>query len=139
VAQCAISNERSGIDACSSQALLNEGCLVVPGRIYPNRPRCIAVMSAPYRVTIEDLQRQINVAEGQLLLDALLAQGVRFAYSCQAGNCGACKCRLVAGEVDALEFSDQALSSAQSEQGIILACRSRARSDLTIRFVTPDS
>jgi len=90
-------------------------------------------------ITIEDLDRQISVAEGELLLTALLSQGVRFAYSCQSGNCGACKCRLVAGEVSTLAFSDEALSRKESGQGIILACRSRVRSDLTIRFVAPPS
>ena len=83
-------------------------------------------------VTIDGLARQIEVGADEVLLDALLLRGVRFAYSCQSGNCGACKCHLVAGEVETLPFSEQALSPAERARGLILACRSQARSDLTI-------
>jgi CDP-4-dehydro-6-deoxyglucose reductase/ferredoxin-NAD(P)+ reductase (naphthalene dioxygenase ferredoxin-specific) len=83
-------------------------------------------------ITIEDLQRKISVEQDEILLAALLSRGVRFAYSCQSGNCGACKCWLVSGEVRELAFSDEALSPGEHEQGLILACRSRVRSDLTI-------
>jgi len=88
-------------------------------------------------ITIEDLQRQFRVDEDELLLTALLSRGVRFTYSCQSGNCGACKCRLVAGEIATLPFSEQALSDAERGEGVILACRSRVRSALTIRLVEP--
>ena len=87
-------------------------------------------------VTIENLDRQLTVAADEILLTALLSRGVRFAYSCQSGACGACKCWLVAGEVNALAYSDAALSPGESTQGVILACRSRVRSDLTIRLVS---
>lgn len=87
-------------------------------------------------ITIEDLNRQITVGRDEILLAALLSRGVRFTYSCQSGNCGACKCRLLSGEVRELEFSDEALSPTQRSEGIILACRSRVHTDLTIRLVT---
>ena len=86
-------------------------------------------------VTIEGLGRQLTVDSGEILLTALLSRGVRFAYSCQSGACGACKCRLVAGEIGTLTHSDGALSPAESQQGIILACRSRVQSDVTIRLL----
>lgn len=95
-------------------------------------------MNKQFTITIEDLQQRVTVDEGEVLLTALLSRGVRFAYSCQSGACGACKCRLVAGEVSTLAFSDSALSCTESGQGIILACRSRVCSDLTIRFVPPN-
>lgn len=90
-------------------------------------------------ITIEDLDRQLVVAADEILLTALLSRGVRYAYSCQSGDCGACKCHLVAGEVLSLPFSDEALSLRESRQGVILACRSRVRSDLTIRFLAPQT
>ena len=95
-------------------------------------------------ITIKDLNRenldqQISVAANEILLSALLSRGIRFAYSCQSGACGACKCRLVSGDVQSLAFSDEALSPGESRQGIILACRSRVRSDLTIGLLTPDA
>ena len=90
-------------------------------------------------ITIEDLDQQLTVAADEILLSALLSRGVRFGYSCQSGACGACKCWLVAGEVNALAYSDAALSPGESNQGVILACRSRVRSDLTIRFAAASS
>ena len=86
-----------------------------------------------FQITIEDLDRKITARAGETLLAALLSQGVPFAYSCESGNCGACKCQLVCGDVGGLEYSEQALSSEESSRGVILACRSRVRSDLTVR------
>jgi ferredoxin len=86
-------------------------------------------------VTIEGLDRRLSVAPGELLLTALLSRGVPFAYSCQSGACGTCKCRLVAGEVGLLTHSEGVLSDAESEQGVILACRSLVQGDLTIRLL----
>ncbi len=90
-----------------------------------------------FRIIIEDLDRKITAQPDETLLDALLSQGVPFAYSCESGNCGACKCRLVRGEVSGLEYSEQALSPLERSKGVILACRSRVRSDLTIRRMPP--
>ena len=90
-----------------------------------------------FKVTIEDIGRKFTARPGETLLAALLSQGVPFAYSCESGNCGACKCRLIRGEVSGLEYSEQALSPDERSQGVILACRSRARSDLTIRRLQP--
>ncbi|UCH49728.1 MAG: 2Fe-2S iron-sulfur cluster binding domain-containing protein [Betaproteobacteria bacterium] len=85
-------------------------------------------------ITIEDLNRRLTVERDEILLAALLARGVRFAYSCQSGNCGACKCHLVAGQVRELAFSDEALSRSEREQGLILACRSCVQSDLVVKL-----
>ncbi len=90
-----------------------------------------------FKLKIEDLDRTITARPGETLLAALLSQGVPFAYSCDSGNCGACKCQLVSGEVSGLEYSEQALSPKERSQGIILACRSRARSDLIVRRIAP--
>lgn len=70
---------------------------------------------------------------GDTVLDALLMAGVGFAYSCQAGNCGTCKCELVEGEILELEHSEHALSAADRARGVVLACRSQVWSDVIIR------
>ena len=43
----------------------------------------------------------------------MLRAGVAFSYSCQAGNCGSCKCEYVEGEIYELEYSEHALSEAE--------------------------
>jgi len=91
------------------------------------------MITRDFEITIEDLNRKIAAQPGATLLAALLSQGVPFAYSCESGNCGACKCQLVRGEVTGLEYSEQALSSQEHSTGVILACRSRIRGDVTVR------
>lgn len=89
------------------------------------------------QITLEDDGRRIPVETGDTILAALLRAGVPFAFSCQTGNCGTCKCELVSGEVVELERSEHALEPEERARGIILACRSEARGDTTIRLVEP--
>ncbi len=84
-------------------------------------------------VTVADLNRSVPAEEGQTVLDALLAHGVGFAYSCQAGNCGTCRCEFVSGDIMELEYSEHALSAAERGRGIVLACRSQVWSDVVVR------
>ena len=84
-----------------------------------------------YRVRIGE-SRDISVALGETILDAATRQGVALAHSCQAGNCGSCKCRLVAGEVEMAPYSPFALSTQERAKGLILACRAVPWSDCTI-------
>jgi len=92
-----------------------------------------------WTITIADGDPQAVPAEdGETLLDALLRHGVGFAYSCQAGNCGTCKCEYVAGEIQELEYSEHALSAAERERGIILACRSQVWGDVEIQRLSAE-
>ncbi|MEO8156461.1 MAG: 2Fe-2S iron-sulfur cluster-binding protein [Betaproteobacteria bacterium] len=84
-------------------------------------------------VTVADLNQSVPAEEGQTVLDALLAHGVGFAYSCQAGNCGTCRCEFVSGDIMELEYSEHALSAAERGRGIVLACRSQVWSDVVVR------
>ena len=61
--------------------------------------------------------------------------GVPFPYSCQAGNCGTCKCELVDGDVFELEHSEHALTAGERARSLILACRTQAWGDTRIRRI----
>jgi 3-ketosteroid 9alpha-monooxygenase subunit B len=56
------------------------------------------------------------------LLDLLLAQGLDAPYSCRQGNCSACSCRLVEGEVRMLH--NAVLEQEDLDEGWVLACQS---------------
>ncbi|MEO8005596.1 MAG: 2Fe-2S iron-sulfur cluster-binding protein [Betaproteobacteria bacterium] len=84
-------------------------------------------------VTVADLNQAVSAEEGQTVLDALLASGVPFPYSCQSGNCGTCRCELISGEIMELEYSEHALSAQDRERGIVLACRSQVWGDVEVR------
>ncbi|HEX9451323.1 MAG TPA: 2Fe-2S iron-sulfur cluster-binding protein [Burkholderiales bacterium] len=92
-----------------------------------------AVQTMSVTVTVADLNQSAPAEEGQTVLDALLAHGVGFAYSCQAGNCGTCRCELVSGDIVELEYSEHALSAGERSRGIVLACRSQVWSDVVVR------
>jgi CDP-4-dehydro-6-deoxyglucose reductase/ferredoxin-NAD(P)+ reductase (naphthalene dioxygenase ferredoxin-specific) len=91
-----------------------------------------------WTITVAGDAQNIPAEDGETVLDALLRHGVGFAYSCQSGNCGTCKCEYVAGEILELEYSEHALSAGERERGIILACRSQVWSDVQIRRLSAE-
>jgi 3-ketosteroid 9alpha-monooxygenase subunit B len=66
-------------------------------------------------------------APGTRLLDLLLDKGLDAPYSCREGNCSACACRLLEGEVTMLH--NEVLDEDDLADGIRLACQSLPVSD----------
>lgn len=91
----------------------------------------------PY-IHIEDRLEPIQASDGETLLSALKRAGVPIGYSCESGQCGTCKCELLAGEPREAGHAPFALSEAQRARGIILACRSEVVEDLRIRILDAD-
>ena len=69
------------------------------------------------------------------LLKSLLRAGKPVSYGCGSGQCGACRLRLIEGDVDAP--ATQTLSPAQRAAGEILSCQARPRSNVRVQSVTP--
>jgi len=82
--------------------------------------------------------RTITVPDGRSLLDASLDQGIAYPHGCRSGRCGSCKSRLVSGEVDLLPHTPFAMSLAEREQGLILACRAQLLSDVEVSWLGKD-
>ena len=78
-------------------------------------------------ITQDGRQRQFTMARNTLnVLDAALQQGVELPYSCKAGVCSTCRCKMVSGEVDMdINF---ALEDYEVARGFVLTCQSYARS-----------
>lgn len=64
------------------------------------------------------------------LLDALEQQQVKPAFHCREGFCGACRCKLIAGEV---EYQVEPLAFIR--KGEFLLCCSKPKTDVTIELV----
>lgn len=79
-------------------------------------------------------QSRIAVAEGQTVLDAALHAGVQVPHSCRSGRCGACKSRLLSGEVMMREHSPFALDLAERDSGYILACCAVPLTDVAVAW-----
>lgn len=77
------------------------------------------------RQTVEILPQGVTLelAPGQSLLEAALANGVPYPHNCTVGTCGACKTRLTQGRVKALTDFGYTLSKAELDAGYILACQ----------------
>lgn len=86
----------------------------------------------------EPLGEPLAVEMGDTILATALAKGLPFPHSCQAGNCGSCKVRLVGGDVDMTPFSEFALTEQERADGIILACRSVPWEDCEIELLDDD-
>lgn len=91
----------------------NEGAALLPG-------------DRPFTVRLARSGRTIEIAEGQTILDALLAAGMDVDYSCAEGTCGTCIVPLLEGEAD---HRDRVLLPFERETKIAICC-SRAKSGL---------
>lgn len=90
-----------------------------------------------HKLTVRPLGRTIEASERSTLLDAALDAGVPIPFSCNVGDCGSCICRLISGEVEEL-YPSPVISPAQRQAGFLLACQTRARSDVTVELPGAD-
>jgi CDP-4-dehydro-6-deoxyglucose reductase, E3 len=82
-------------------------------------------------VNIANSSSSFEAAADQPLLDAARSAALNLPHSCKSGNCGACKARLLCGEVR-YPSPPLGLSAAETAEGLILLCQARAHTDLTI-------
>ncbi|GHF64426.1 3-ketosteroid 9alpha-monooxygenase subunit B [Amycolatopsis bartoniae] len=73
-------------------------------------------------VDLDGAQHEYAWPRQRKLLDFLLDQGLDAPYSCREGQCSACACRIVSGEVKML--NNEILDSEDIAEGIVLACQS---------------
>jgi CDP-4-dehydro-6-deoxyglucose reductase, E3 len=89
------------------------------------------------RVSVLRSDRAFEVAAGQTVLDAALEAGLDVPHRCKGGNCGACRARLVEGEVEYPNGRPLGLADAESSDGLILLCQAHARGDLCLESLEP--
>lgn len=83
------------------------------------------------KVTFEPYGRTVKVKNGENLLKAAIEAGVYLKSSCGGtGTCGGCKVKIESGELDSKRTS--AITEKESKNGLVLACQSAVRDDLTV-------
>jgi len=86
----------------------------------------------PYQVTIQPSGHQFVVLDGETILEAALREGFSLPYGCRNGACGACKGKVLSGQLDYGVHSATALKDAEKAQGRALFCRAKPLSDMVI-------
>jgi ferredoxin-NAD(P)+ reductase (naphthalene dioxygenase ferredoxin-specific) len=85
---------------------------------------------------VQPLGRKLNVEGGANLLTVLRENAIPISYSCTAGRCGTCRCKVVKGGV--LETGRESKVTHPEDEGYILACMSVLTGDCTIEVPEPD-
>ncbi|MDQ5960381.1 MAG: CDP-4-dehydro-6-deoxyglucose reductase [Pseudomonadota bacterium] len=85
-----------------------------------------------FTVTIQPSGHTLAAEADESVLEAALRQGLTLPYGCRDGACGACRGKVLAGEVDHGKAQIHALSEADRTEGFALFCCAQPRSDLTI-------
>ena len=87
------------------------------------------------QVYFEPIGEEIECEDDETVLDAAFRQGYSLVYGCREGQCSACKCFLLEGEVSLKRYSTFALSDAEEASGYTLLCRAMPDTDLTIELL----
>lgn len=95
-------------------------------------------MSDAYTVRLLPVNVEFGVEEGETVLNAAFRQGIALPHGCKEGQCSACKCVLVDGEVDLLKYSTFALNDSERDSGHVLLCRSLPQSDIDVELLNYD-
>lgn len=82
-------------------------------------------------VTFADSGKSAPLPSGKVVLDVAEELGIDIDYSCRAGTCGACRVKLLSGEVTMAV--EDGLQPGDKENHIILACQAVATDDITVK------
>ncbi|MBS0393798.1 MAG: 2Fe-2S iron-sulfur cluster binding domain-containing protein [Proteobacteria bacterium] len=85
-------------------------------------------------LTLHPERRTVPLAPGRPVLESALAARVRLPFSCRGGSCGACRARLLAGQVAYPRGRPLGLSDADVGAGIALLCQAVAQTDLVVEL-----
>jgi CDP-4-dehydro-6-deoxyglucose reductase len=86
------------------------------------------------RISVSKANRSFSAAPNQSVLDAALDAGLNLPHSCKSGACGACRARLLTGEVDYPNGPPLGLTAVESSEGLILLCQAHAGTDLSLEL-----
>ena len=84
------------------------------------------------QVKVQPSGNEFFVEGNDTLLEAALRAGLSLSYGCSNGNCGLCKARVLAGQVQKTRHYDYVLTEAEKNAGVVLMCCNTAVVDLVI-------
>lgn len=87
-----------------------------------------------FQISVPGFDAQTEINGQQTVLEALESMQLPIIAACRSGMCGSCKCKLVSGIVDDISEQPGPLTEDEQQQGYILACSSRASSNLELEL-----
>lgn len=91
-----------------------------------------------HTVRLEPVGIEMEVEEGETVLDAAFRQGIALMHGCKEGQCSSCKSKLLDGDIELLKYSTFALPDHERDENFVLLCRTHAYSDLTVELTNFD-
>lgn len=95
-----------------------------------------ATIVRPMEIVVRPLNRRISVSAGANLLEVLRENQVPMSYSCMAGRCGTCRCKVTDGIV--LSGGSDSLQAIDGGDEYVLACQTFLTEPCTIEIPEPD-
>jgi ferredoxin-NADP reductase len=86
-------------------------------------------LAGGFQLRVQETGAALQASPNETLLEALERQGYRPEYSCRAGACGACKLRVLSGQVSPI---GEALTPTEKRAGYVLSCIARPQGDVTL-------
>ena len=81
-------------------------------------------------VVLDGKSHEVAVKAGQFLLDAALDAGLDLPYSCKAGVCCTCRCKVLDGQVSM--DRNFTLQADEMAKGFVLSCQARAQTSKVV-------
>lgn len=84
-----------------------------------------------YQVKLPTTRHEFSTAEDETILESALKSGISLPYGCRGGRCGACKGKVLKGEIR-YDKTPKGLTEEMRKHGYALFCQAHACSDLEI-------
>lgn len=84
-------------------------------------------MGYSVKVILDGNNYEINVNEGETILEAAISADLDPPYACRVAACCSCKAKLLEGKVEMDD--DEPLTEEEIEEGFILTCQSHPKSE----------
>ncbi|HOY41525.1 MAG TPA: 2Fe-2S iron-sulfur cluster-binding protein [Chitinophagales bacterium] len=84
-------------------------------------------MGYSVKVILDGNNFEINVNEGETILEAAINANLDPPYACRVAACCSCKAKLLEGKVEMDD--DEPLTEEEIEEGFILTCQSHPKSE----------
>lgn len=80
---------------------------------------------------------KFSARHNEVVYQAALRSGIRLEHDCLEGACGECKALCTQGEFELDDYSDEALSAHEKEQGYTLLCRMKVKTPCVVELPYP--